>query len=391
MRTLIMNQKLHDILALHIIPGLFRLRGGKEIWLDKNADLSRLGVESTLVEAAHDITFEETWDWNTLPMGEEGSGLPARRLAAETVHFRDSYVYKLDRATCGDCTKRWGVVVLPGSRVLLTGFSRQRFHLGVLVPRNPFRIRREKIILCPQPYPGGTYGDVLNVTLPRLCRILMVMPEKEKAEACVAMPFGMEIIHQLVERLGIPRERHIDSTRECFGLTRDGWAYTCNTPLKVMATEKEYHYMRDHLCPQHKEAGKRRIYIKREKTRRILGEEQYLPYFAEQGFEIFDDTPRTLDEQMAFFHGAEIVAGAHGAGQVNMLWANPDVKMLEARDGGLWLNCFRLWSIYNKAPHLLLVDWTRHSEPAWAHDSFYEDLVINPKAYVRAYRELMGS
>lgn len=385
-----MNQKLHDLLAWYIIPGLFHLRGGHEIWLDKFADLTHLGVESTLVEPAHDITFAETADWNSLPHGKENIEIPSRILPAETTHFWDSYVYKLDRATFGDCTKRWGVVVLPKARVLLTGFSRQRFHLATLIPRNPFRIRREKIILCPQPYPGGTYGDVLNVALPHLCRILMVMPEKEKAEACVAMPFGMEITHQLVERLGIPRERHIDTQSECFGLTKDGWAYTCNTPKEVMVTEKEYHYMRDHLCPQHKEAGKRRIYIKREKTRRILGEEEFLPVLREQGFEIFDDTPRSLDEQMDFFHGAEIIAGAHGAGQVNMLWANPDVKMLEARDAGLWLNCFRLWSIYNKAPHLLLVDWTRHSEPAWEHDSFYEDLVINPQSYVRAYRELMG-
>lgn len=267
-------------------------------------------MESTLVEAAHDITFAETPDWNSLKPGEEAKGEPERMLAAETVHFRDSYVYKMDRATCGDCTRRWGVIVLPRTRVLMTGFSRQRFHLGVLAPRNPFRIRREKIILCPEPYPGGTYGDILNITLPRLCRILRVMPEKEKAEACVAMPFKMDIAHQLVERLGIPRERHIDTRTEHFGLPRDGWAYTCNTPLKIMVNRGDYDYMRNALFPQYREKGRKRIYIQRQATRRIGSEQAYLDTLRDWGFDIFDDRKRTLEEQMELFHGAELIVAA---------------------------------------------------------------------------------
>ena len=384
-----MNARLHDLLALHIIPGLFRLRGGKEIWLDKDADLTHLGVESTLVEAAHDITFAETPDWNSLKPGEEAKGEPARMLAAETVHFRDSYVYKMDRATCGDCTRRWGVIVLPGTRVLMTGFSRQRFHLGALAPRNPFRIRREKIILCPEPYPGGTYGDILNITLPRLCRILRVMPEKEKAEACVAMPFKLDVAHQLVERLGIPRERHIDTLTEHFGLTRDGWAYTCNTPLKIMVNRGDYDYMRSTLFPRYRERGKRRIYIQRQATRRIGNEQAYLDTLRDWGFEVFDDRKRTLEEQMELFHGAEIIVAAHGAGLANMLWSNPDVNILEARDAGYWINCFRLWSLYNGARHEIMVDWTRHQSPTWDWSCLSLDLDINPAAVLARVSEMV--
>ena len=383
-----MGRTIHDMLALYIIPRLFQLRGGREIWLDKQPDLSRLGVESTLVEAAHDITFEETWDWNSLPVGEAGA--PIRRLPAETVHFHDSYVYKLDRATCGDCTRRWGVMALPGTRVLMTGFSRQRFHLGVLMPRNPFRIRREKIILCPEPYPNGTYGDILNITLPRLCRILRVMPENEKSEACVAMPFKLEVSHELVERLGIPRERHIDTLTECYGLTRDGWAYTCNTPLKIMVNKGDYEYMRARLCPEHTQAGRKRIYIQRQATRRISGEHLYINTLRDWGFEIFDDTPRTLEEQMELFHGAEIIVGAHGAGLANMLWANPDVGMVEMRDAGYWINCFRLWSLYNGAHHEMLVDWSRHTKPTWDWACLSPDLNINPQALMRCVRKMIA-
>lgn len=387
---LTMHQKIHDILALHLIPGLFRLRGGKEIWLDKDANLTHLGVESTLVEAAHDITFNTTPDWNSLPQGEEENGIPARMLEPETVHFRDSYVYKMDRSTCGDCTKRWGVVVLPCSRVLMTGFSRQRFHLGTLIPRNPFRIRREKIILCPEPYPGGTYGDILNITLPRLCRILRTMPEKEKAEACVAMPFKLEVAHELVERLGIPRERHINTLTECFGLTRDGWSYTCNTPLKIMVNRGDYEYMRNSLYPQYREKGRKRIYIQRQATRRILGEPEYLNTLQDWGFEIFDDRPRRLSEQMELFHGAEIIVAAHGAGLANMLWANPNVNIIEARDAGYWMNCFRLWSLYNGARHEMMVDWKRHVSPTWDWACLSPDLAINPRALLFRIKQMLA-
>jgi hypothetical protein len=258
-----------------------------------------------------------------------------------------------------------------------------------MIPRNPFRIRREKLILCPQPHPGGTYGDVLNITLPRLCTILMALSKKEKSKACVVLPFGGEIIHQLVERLGIPRERHINTHTECFGLTPDGVAVTCNTPLKIHAPQKAYRYMRETLCPQHKTIGSKRIYIQRQRTRRILGEEQFLPRLRDMGFSIFDDTPRSLDEQMDFFNGAEAIVSAHGAGQVNMLWANPQVRMLELRDAGLWHNCFRIWSLYNNSRHELMIDWTRSAKPGWQLDCGYVDLKTSPEAILRATRELL--
>lgn len=384
-----MKPKIRTFITNQLIPFLFHLRGGKEIWLDKNPNLSHMGIESILVEKAQNYSFAPSWDWNSLPAGQEATGTPTHLLPEESISFIDSYVYKLDKATFGDCTKRWGVIALPGATVLLTGFSRQRFHLATMIPRNPFRIRREKLILCPQPYPGGTYGDVLNVTLPRLCTILMALSEKEKSEACVAMPFAGEITHQLVERLGIPRERHIDSRKESFGLTKDGVAVTCNTPLKIHVPQKAYRYMRQTLCPQHTVTGNKRIYIQRQYTRRILGEKEFLPKLQDWGFTIFDDSPRTLDEQMDIFNGAEVIVSAHGAGQVNMLWANPQVRMLELRDAGLWHNCFRLWSLYNNARHELMIDWTRSSKPDWRLDCGYVDLKTTPEAILRATREIL--
>lgn len=386
-----MMRMLHDFLAQRMIPTLFCLRGGKEISLLQKQDLSYLGVESILVESAYDVTFDSGWDWNSIPLRKSELAMPVRRLPAEAFHFVDSYVYKLDRATFGDCTKRWGVIALPGAKVLLTGFSRQRFHLATLVPRNPLKIRREKIILCPEPYPNGTYGDILNVTLPRLCRILRAMPDAEKKEACVAMPFKLEVAHQLVELLGIPRERHINTLTDCFGLTRDGWAYTCNTPLKIMVGKGDYEYMRNRLFPEYRNKGHKRIYVQRQGRRKILQEREYLHSLLDMGFEVFDDRPRSIEEQMEFFNGAEIIVAAHGAGMANMLWANPDVSIVEVRDAGWWMNCFRLWSLYNGAQHELLVDWSRFSEPTWNISCISSDLNVNIHGLLRVTQKMLAS
>lgn len=369
-----------QILANHLIPCAFKICGGQEVWCSKQGDLSNLGIESFLVEPAHDIRFPSQTDWNT-----QKESLPP-----ETIHFHDSYVYKLDQKTFGDCTKRWGVIVLPGRRPLMTGFSRQRFYLAAMLPRNPWKIRREKIILCPEPYPSGTYGDMLNISLPRLCRILSILPEREKAEACVALPFGrLETAHRMVEKLGIPRERHIDTLSEQFGLAKGGAAYTVNTPLKIMAGRRDYTAMRQALCPEHTNRGRKRIYIRRQSTRRVLNEDRFLPQLLDLGFIVFDERPRTLEEQMEFFHGAEIIIGAHGAGQANMLWSNPDVRMLEIRDAGWWINCFRLWSLYNGAPHYLMVDRSRFPYPTWDMRAFHTDLRVDPHRLLLATEDLL--
>ena len=147
--------------------------------------------------------------------------------------------------------------------------------------------------------------------------------------------------------------------------------------------------MRTTLCPQHVEEGKKRKNIKRQGSRKIIGEEKFIPLLKEKGFQIFDDTPRSLEEQMDFFHGAEIIVCAHGAGQANMLWSNPRVRVLELRDAGLWHNCFRLWSHYNGARHELMVDWSRSDVTDWRLDCAYEDLKTNPAAFMRAVSTIL--
>lgn len=75
----------------------------------------------------------------------------------------------------------------------------------------------------------------------------------------------------------------------------------------------------------------RRIYIDRSDTRkrRIVNEGQIWPSFARRGFQSIAAGKLSFRDQVALFAEAEIVAGPHGAGFSNLLFAPESTKVLE--------------------------------------------------------------
>ncbi len=78
-------------------------------------------------------------------------------------------------------------------------------------------------------------------------------------------------------------------------------------------------------------AGKRRIYVSRADTprRRIINQGEILPILSRHGFEIIAPGTLSFRDQAALFGSAEIVAGPHGAGLTNILFAPRNAKVLE--------------------------------------------------------------
>jgi capsular polysaccharide biosynthesis protein len=80
--------------------------------------------------------------------------------------------------------------------------------------------------------------------------------------------------------------------------------------------------------------GDRRIFISRAeeglpRRRRLLNHEEIESIAKRYDFEIV--TPATLSfaEQVALFSGAAVIAGAHGAGFTNMVFAPPEARLVE--------------------------------------------------------------
>jgi capsular polysaccharide biosynthesis protein len=75
----------------------------------------------------------------------------------------------------------------------------------------------------------------------------------------------------------------------------------------------------------------RRLYISRADTpkRRIINEDEIWPLFAAHGFEKIEAGKLSFRDQVMAFAEAEAIAGPHGAGFANMLWAPQDARILE--------------------------------------------------------------
>jgi len=91
---------------------------------------------------------------------------------------------------------------------------------------------------------------------------------------------------------------------------------------------------------------RRRLYVSRsDAQRRILNEDQLISLFVEHGFEVICPGQYSFAKQIEMFREVEIVAGPHGAGFTNMVFAPPDATLLEFFGDNYINGCF--WALAN--------------------------------------------
>ena len=90
-----------------------------------------------------------------------------------------------------------------------------------------------------------------------------------------------------------------------------------------------------------------KIYVSRRFSRRSPKNENAVEaLFTDYGFKIVYNERLDLSSQIQMFSGASHIAGIHGAGLSNMVWAKPGTRILEIANSQLWNECFhRLASI----------------------------------------------
>ena len=74
-----------------------------------------------------------------------------------------------------------------------------------------------------------------------------------------------------------------------------------------------------------------RIYITRqnEQARRVSNEKELITYLKILNFVIIDPGTLSYNEQIRFFRSAEIIIAPHGAALSNIVWCNPNTKIIE--------------------------------------------------------------
>ncbi len=129
--------------------------------------------------------------------------------------------------------------------------------------------------------------------------------------------------------------------------------------------------------PVGKTPPKRRIYVSRQDapTRHILNQSEIDEVLRRHGYEAVTLAGMTLAEQVALFAGAECVAGVHGAGLANIVFARQPITLVEilpplAATAAYWLTAqalgHRYLPVIGQDPSIRIDDYER-----WGHHPEY--------------------
>lgn len=360
------------------VPFLFRLRGGKDLWAEQ--DLSSYGIE--VIPKGEACTV----DVPAVPGVYDGEEdiLPAMK-----ADFNHRFVFKLDYATHGDCVRRWGAIVLPGGRALQTGINHHTPRLAAIYPRPWGWKRREDLIVAPWPHGFMSYGDFCMCVMPRLCRALSVLSPQERAVACVALPFSRgQWAREYVEVLGVPRERQIDTLSENFGLTCRGVAVTLNAQSGFLAHPGDFADLWNLMPSASRRQSRKRYLIQRKGSRALQHEKELFDSISDLGFEILEDVPRTVREQIELFRDVQCVAGSHGAGLSNILWGASPAGLMEILGISWVMPTFRILCALRHAPYRALLDRTAGGEIRLEENANLAPLQADTESFARSVRQL---
>ncbi|MBD2701660.1 glycosyltransferase family 61 protein [Spirosoma sp. BT702] len=185
----------------------------------------------------------------------------------------------------------------------------------------PFTHHLDGVIL------GGYYDFVILVAA-KLCRIKEAMGA-DFAEAVVSYPhFKTAYERDFLELIGFTPDRIFDSRRteiqfeQCLMGNSGHWFYP--HPDDIMALKKQVEGKLNITQTQ-----RNRIYVSRSGRRRIANEDALIKLLKKYDFQIIDDRPRTVAEQVSIYKNASYIIGPHGASFTNIIWCEPGTHLFE--------------------------------------------------------------
>lgn len=175
----------------------------------------------------------------------------------------------------------------------------------------------------------GGYYDFVFLVVGKLCRIKDCLPESDFQDALVSYPlFGTAYEREYLALLGIDSDRIVDSRMtnvtfdECILADVGHWFYPNGADIAALRK-----YVLNLIPPT--DSPRNRIYISRSCRRRILNEPEVIDLLRQYDFQIIEDKPRSVAEQIAIYQQAEFIIGPHGASFTNILWCQPGTHLFE--------------------------------------------------------------
>jgi len=90
-------------------------------------------------------------------------------------------------------------------------------------------------------------------------------------------------------------------------------------------------FLQKSFLPHSKPQNAKKLFISRKNAsyRRILNEEELLPFLQREGFTIIQPETLSFTEQISLFQSAEVILAPHGAGLANLVFSKPGTKLIE--------------------------------------------------------------
>jgi hypothetical protein len=135
-------------------------------------------------------------------------------------------------------------------------------------------------------------------------------------------------------------------------------------------------------------AQSHRIYVPRDGVRRALNENELMEIAAEFGFEPFDF--RACEHEPSFFHAAQAVIGAHGAGLTNLAFCQPSTRVLELIPSDHVYPYYYTLSDSASLEYSYLVGESSQARAPGAWGPSPHDFHVDPLVFRKALRELFA-
>lgn len=175
------------------------------------------------------------------------------------------------------------------------------------------------------------YGHFIYEVLPRVS----LLRRRLEQGACLYVSTRHSQYLEALGFLGIPETRIISSTQHAmvFGEEVHIPVYRYFSGMDILPTMVDMfgEIKRNALVNYSRDDGPQKIFLSRGGCRPRLHEDELLPLIKERGFEIVCPQRHPLAQQVAMFHHAEVVLGAHGSGMANLVFCRPGTKVIEMR------------------------------------------------------------
>ncbi|HTH82068.1 MAG TPA: glycosyltransferase family 61 protein [Mucilaginibacter sp.] len=174
----------------------------------------------------------------------------------------------------------------------------------------------------------GGYFDYVFLVATKLTRIKEALPDEDLSDVIISYPpYHDKYESDYLSLLDFNPANLIDSSK-----------YKVVSPRVITANSSHWHpnfgdiqVFKKHIEKKFKpvKTESNRIYISRKGRRQVINEDELIVLLKKFDFQIIEDIPRTIFEQISIYHNASFIIGPHGASFANIIWCEPGTQLFE--------------------------------------------------------------